>query len=695
MLSFRRLSRSLGAAFAAGAVGIAALGALVEATGPRGAGLLVAAAVAAPAPSGMTLAKVEPSGIEDIVVEHYTASNPTGPSTKEVWLADRNNRDNRVFLFRHVRLAEVLISPDQRYLVINNAYASSASSLLLYERASGLEYRQVRDGKEMSTSITAALSKQLGSSLDKMESLYIRADKWDGPGSLQVRVSGQGGKTQLDGATVTVSVPKLEVAVANVPTRQVNASGDGGMPPAAAPSIQPGSRGTKSTTPSTAGTSPKRPASTPAPATPTAPHGTNPSGISIPPPSPTYQPAPQPATAQTQDQMEAERRRAANVPPPVTPPAPGADEFVPGNAAGGNEPTIRFHNGSTTYTWSPGGPIRRSDRYVYDRDVQPPPENYHRHSPAAYNRSRRVETYSPELDSPEGQAIYATLSAYFRTSRLDFHHLRAGGEYAFADVTPERRSREGGDGPRTQLLMRHRDDGWVLLRSSIAQMRSDDDRAYPDYLVRIMATYADAPTGLFPRDPLRRASDLMLTRMQQRGGTVGDGDGDDDRRGPAPRDLNPTTFPTPANTPGSHAYAPPPPAPAPADIKNVAPVAPPPPSPAPQVSASGTFEPAKGSDQRKAIVDGLRDSLGNILQRKCVFKVSHLRVNGKYAFIRFTPLDAETEEPAGQPGTALLRNRDGAWSVAVIENDQDGRVGDRLLGDIAASFPDVPRDLMQ
>ncbi|HSI87349.1 MAG TPA: hypothetical protein VK970_26405, partial [Candidatus Methylacidiphilales bacterium] len=274
----------------------------------------IAAAQATPPPDGMQLAKVEASGIQEVVVEHYTASNPTGPSRKEVWLAERENRDNRVFLFRHVRLAEVMIAPDQKHLVINNAYASNSSSLLVYQRVNGLEYKQVSDGKAISANISKALAQKLGYSVqDKLDHLYMRAEKWDGPGSLVVKVSGSGGKAQLDGASVSVTIPEIEVAVLNVPTQQQTAQADGGLPPAAAPSIQPGKSG-KTSTASNGSGSAAPPAFVPAKKT----------TVAV---TPTPPPAPAPATTPASEAPapapvpEQPKRPAVVVVPPV-PPAP-------------------------------------------------------------------------------------------------------------------------------------------------------------------------------------------------------------------------------------------------------------------------------------------------------------------------------------------------------------------------------------
>lgn len=91
------------------------------------------------------LEKTETSPLDDILVEHYESQRNDGDYERQIWLADKKNPKNRFLLFEHGRSAEVLFSPNQSWLIINNFYVSNLSDVLLYRKIDGLKYSEVKD----------------------------------------------------------------------------------------------------------------------------------------------------------------------------------------------------------------------------------------------------------------------------------------------------------------------------------------------------------------------------------------------------------------------------------------------------------------------------------------------------------------------------------------------------------------------
>jgi hypothetical protein len=97
-----------------------------------------------------------------------------------------------------------------------------------------------------------------------------------------------------------------------------------------------------------------------------------------------------------------------------------------------------------------------------------------------------------------------------------------------------------------------------------------------------------------------------------------------------------------------------------------------------QSGGSTVYSPEKGSPERKAIIDALRDPVEKKLKQSVVFKIDHLKVEEGWAFLLGAP-----QKPDGGPidyrGTpyrdavdagafdnavvALLHNLNGKWKV--------------------------------
>jgi len=119
-------------------------------------------------------------------------------------------------------------------------------------------------------------------------------------------------------------------------------------------------------------------------------------------------------------------------------------------------------------------------------------------------------------------------------------------------------------------------------------------------------------------------------------------------------------------------------------------------------TASGATEindelrtPAKGSDERQAIMDALR---GN---QQVVFQVNYLKVHNGWCWVDTTPLDKGGRATA-EGGPNLLHFENGKWKVmdlSKVPEDKNDPLGAEdasptFVKNVMKTFPGVPRDIL-
>ncbi len=110
--------------------------------------------------------------------------------------------------------------------------------------------------------------------------------------------------------------------------------------------------------------------------------------------------------------------------------------------------------------------------------------------------------------------------------------------------------------------------------------------------------------------------------------------------------------------------------------------------------------PAKGSAERKAIMDVLRDDYFKQNGQRVVFQVNYLKVHQRWAWADVTPLDDKGKAVA-EGGPALLRYDQGAWAMvdlSGVEDDPDNPMGPmdptpRYIKNVQKKYPGVPTDI--
>lgn len=104
---------------------------------------------AEPSP-GMELERSEISPKMDIIVEHYVRKQGDVPALiddREVWLAPQGRPQDRVLLYTHQRIVEVLFSRDERWLIVNDYMLSDETRPNLFKRGDGVRYTEVTEAQ--------------------------------------------------------------------------------------------------------------------------------------------------------------------------------------------------------------------------------------------------------------------------------------------------------------------------------------------------------------------------------------------------------------------------------------------------------------------------------------------------------------------------------------------------------------------
>ena len=110
--------------------------------------------------------------------------------------------------------------------------------------------------------------------------------------------------------------------------------------------------------------------------------------------------------------------------------------------------------------------------------------------------------------------------------------------------------------------------------------------------------------------------------------------------------------------------------------------------------------PAKGSPERTAILDVLREEYKSGQGIHVIFQVNHLKVHDGWAWVTCTPLD-DSGKPIGEPWPSLLRYEKDKWVikdlVAIAEalNDPVGPMepSRKYLNEVQKKYPGVPADI--
>ena len=110
--------------------------------------------------------------------------------------------------------------------------------------------------------------------------------------------------------------------------------------------------------------------------------------------------------------------------------------------------------------------------------------------------------------------------------------------------------------------------------------------------------------------------------------------------------------------------------------------------------------PAKGSPERKALMDALRDEFKKGNGQTVIFQVNFLKVHNGWAWCDATPLD-DKNKPVAEGGTNLLHFENDKWVVIDLSNipedpkdpmDRQDASPD-FVKNLRQKYPDIPTDI--
>ena len=115
---------------------------------------------------------------------------------------------------------------------------------------------------------------------------------------------------------------------------------------------------------------------------------------------------------------------------------------------------------------------------------------------------------------------------------------------------------------------------------------------------------------------------------------------------------------------------------------------------------SSLHTPAKGSTERKAIMDVLREDYLKQNGQHVIFQVNHLKVHQGWAWADVTPLDDKGKAVA-EGGPSLLHFVKDAWTIvdlSVVADDPDNPMGPMdpsplYIRNVQKKYPGVPADI--
>jgi hypothetical protein len=136
-----------------------------------------------------------------ITVEQIRVAHPTNNDTMQVWLASAADPTQRKLLFTHGRWAEVVFSPDAKWLFINNYDGSTETTILLFRQKAWLDYEYVDDLSSDAWDFFSKKNKLKESKWEAgglLDHVYVEAVCWTDEHTVLLRLHGQGDHSNLD-----------------------------------------------------------------------------------------------------------------------------------------------------------------------------------------------------------------------------------------------------------------------------------------------------------------------------------------------------------------------------------------------------------------------------------------------------------------------------------------------------------------
>ncbi|MBF0457737.1 MAG: hypothetical protein HQK99_07565 [Nitrospirae bacterium] len=94
----------------------------------------------------------------DIIVRHYV--DGYDGFSGDIWLYSKKDPSKKTLLFSYERDADVIISPDEKWLIINYRAGTTDTDALLFQKVKGLEYKETKMLNDMAWDLFRKTHKQ-------------------------------------------------------------------------------------------------------------------------------------------------------------------------------------------------------------------------------------------------------------------------------------------------------------------------------------------------------------------------------------------------------------------------------------------------------------------------------------------------------------------------------------------------------
>ena len=107
-----------------------------------------------------------------------TAVSGAEAPLRQIWLRDLQGENPPTLLFEHNRGADVLFSPNEKWIVINNYFDAGGTEVRLFQKTAGLNYQEMKKA-DATQKCWALLDRTVGRPVSKaLDHSYIRAIQW-------------------------------------------------------------------------------------------------------------------------------------------------------------------------------------------------------------------------------------------------------------------------------------------------------------------------------------------------------------------------------------------------------------------------------------------------------------------------------------------------------------------------------------
>jgi hypothetical protein len=130
------------------------------------------------------------SPLGDFYIEHHVIDPNEGRQPRQVWLVSARNPKKRELLYSYGRSVEVLVSENEKWLVINDHAGSNFSEITLFKRGHGIHYKNPVDISKKAWTYFSEQTRDKGDL--ELDHSYAEVLQWIDDQTLLISLHGHG-----------------------------------------------------------------------------------------------------------------------------------------------------------------------------------------------------------------------------------------------------------------------------------------------------------------------------------------------------------------------------------------------------------------------------------------------------------------------------------------------------------------------